>query len=154
MPTIELPDGLHEFRCTSYTTSIYEQAFRDDPYPKVTGDISADVFGKRRVGEDALGIVWSDDGETIEALVFDYESDNWQAEKRALWAMLRTQQMIDAKHGKDTKPVPYYTAWDEELCLEWEPDMREVAHLVTDELYRGLFRSGAAASEETSEEGE
>lgn len=153
MPTIELPDGLHDFRCTSYTTTIYEQAFRDDPYPKVTGDISADVFGKRRIGEDSIGIVWSDDGETIEALVMDFQTDNWQAEKRALWAMLRTQAMIDAKHGKDTRPVPSYPEWDKGL-MEWEPDMREVAHLVTDELYRGLFRSGAAASEETSEEGE
>lgn len=140
-----MPDGTHEFRCTARTTSIYEQAFYNDPSPLVTGDMSADVLGKRRIAEDSIGFVWNEDGTEVEAMVVDFTTDNWQAERRALWAMLRTQEELDLKHGREPYRVPHYLEWDRSL-VDWEPDLREVATLVIDELRRGLFRSGAAAS--------
>ena len=145
MATIELPDGKHDFRCTARTTSIYEQAFCSDPNPKITGDLSADVFGKHRFGVDDAKVVWSEDGQSVVAFNFDFTCDNWAAYKRALWAMLRTQQEIDTKHNREVYEVPGYMKWDKDL-VEWEPDMFELSHLVCDEVFRGLFRAGAAAS--------
>ena len=145
MPFIDFGSGEQEFRCTARTLVIYEQAFYNDKYPRVTGDMIADVFGKRVVGEDSLGLRFDDDG-NIEAIVVDYTTDNWQAELRALWAMLRTQAEIDKKNGVKRDPVPVFNTWSEQVS-DWEPDMREVSNMVYEEMNRGLFRAGAAASE-------
>ena len=72
--------------------------------------------------------------------------ENWNAEIRALWAMLRTQAEIDRKNGVEREPVLAFNPWMESIN-EWEPDMREVSSLVFEEMNRGLFRAGAAASE-------
>lgn len=145
MPSIDFGNGLIEFRCTARTLVIYEQAFYNDKFPRVTGDMIADVFGKRTVTEDSLGLKFDDNG-NIEAIVVDYTTDNWQAEIRALWAMLRTQWEIDKKHGVERDDVKIYSVWSEEIA-DWEPDMREVSGMVYEEMNRGLFRAGAAASE-------
>lgn len=144
MAFIDFGNGEQEFRCTARTLVIYEQEFYADKYPRVTGDLIADVFGKRRVGEDALGLEFDDDG-NITALTVDLTSDNWGAELRALWAMLKTQYEIDHKHGKDTPPVPSYREWSASIG-EWETDMKKVSKVIFEELNRGLFRAGAAAS--------
>jgi hypothetical protein len=99
---------------------------------------------------ESLGFKLGDDG-TISEIILDFTGDNWNAERRALWAMLKTQWEIDRKHGRDGKPVPSYREWDESL-LESDMDMRAVSNAVGEELNRGLFRSGAAASGQTSEE--
>ena len=136
--------GEQEFRCTARTLTIYEQAFYSDPYPRVTGDLIADVMGKQRMTEDSLGLEFDDEGNII-AITSDFTCDNWEAEWRALWAMLRTQDEIDAKHGVKRDRVKPYREWDADN-LECEPDMREVGSAVCQELTRGLFRAGAAAS--------
>lgn len=145
MPSIDFGNGPVEFRCTARTLVIYEQAFYNDKYPRVTGDMIADVFGKRTVTEDSLGLKFDDDG-NIEAIVVDYTTQNWQAELRALWAMLRTQEAIDKKNGVERSPVLAFIPWSESIS-EWEPDMREMSSVIYEEMNRGLFRAGAAASE-------
>lgn len=145
MPTIDFGSGEQEFRCTARTLVIYEQAFYNDKYERVTGDMIADVFGKRTFTEDDLGLKFDDKG-NLTAIIMNFESDNWQAELRALWAMLRTQWEIDTKNGVKRDPIKTFSVWSEEL-VDWEPDMREVSSLVFEEMNRGLFRAGAAASE-------
>lgn len=145
MPSIDFGNGPVEFCCTARTLVIYEQAFYNDKYERVTGDMIADVFGKRTIEEDSLGLKFDNDG-NIQAIIVDYTSDNWQAELRALWAMLRTQMEIDKKNGKERPVIKAYNLWTEDVS-EWEPDMREVSSLVFEEMNRGLFRAGAAASE-------
>ena len=145
MASIDFGSGECEFRCTARTLVIYEQAFYNDKYPRVTGDLIADVFGKRTITEDSLGLEF-DDGGNIKAITVDYTADNWEAELRALWAMLRTQAEIDKKNGVQREPVKAFVPWTESI-VDWEPDMREVSNLIFEELNRGLFRAGAAASE-------
>ena len=150
MATIDFGRGEQEFRCTARTLTVYEQAFYNDPYPRVTGDIIADVFGKQRITEEGTGLEWDDEGNLV-AIIADFTVDNWEAEWRALWAMLKTQEEIDNKHGVKRERVPSFAQWDKDN-LECEPNMREVGNAVCAELNRGLFRAGAAASGETSEE--
>ena len=145
MPKIDLGNGPVEFRCTARTLVIYEQAFYNDKFDKVTGDMIADVFGKHKFTEEDLGLEFDDDG-NIKAIIVDFTMTNWQAELRALWAMLRTQAEIDQKNGVERDPVYAFVPWMEAIN-EWEPDMREVSDLVHAEMNRGLFRAGAAASE-------
>ncbi len=144
MATIDFGLGEREIRCTYRTLSYYEQEFHSDPNPNVTGDLIADVMGKVRVGEDSLGMEFDDEG-NITALTIDYTQDDWNVQKRALWAMLRTQAEIDRLHEREHEDVPSFRKWDESL-IECEPDLREVSNAVCAELQRGLFRSGAAAS--------
>ena len=144
MATIDYGRGEQEFRCTARTLTIYEQAFYSDSYPRVTGDLIADVLGKQRVDERASGLEWDDDGNLV-AITVDFTADNWGAEWRALWAMLRTQEEIDQKHGVKRDPIKSFREWDRENA-ECEPDMRAVSNAVCEELNRGLFRAGAAAS--------
>ena len=144
MATIDYGRGEQEYRCTARTLIIYEQAFHSDPYPRVTGDIIADVFGKQRITENSMGLEYDDEGNIV-AITADFTADNWGAEWRALWAMLRTQEEIDAKHGVKRDKVPSFSQWDKDN-IECEPDMREVSNAVCAELNRGLFRAGAAAS--------
>lgn len=148
MPVIDINGTEHEFVCTAYTTTIYEQAFKDDPYEKVTGDIIADVMRVIRVS--SKDFIDHDENGNL-TVAFDYTRDNWQAEKRALWAMLKTAVEIQRVNGGKVGPFPSYAEWDRSL-VAWEPDMREVSLAVCNELQRGLFRARAAAPEETSEE--
>lgn len=145
MPSIDFGSGPVEFRCTARTLVIYEQAFYNDKYPKVTGDLIADVYGKRTYNEDSLGVEFDDDG-NIKAFTVDLTSDNWNAEIRALWAMVRTQAEIDRKNGVERESVPSFQSWSESVA-EWSPNLKAVSKAVFDELDRGLFRAGAAASE-------
>ena len=91
MAKIDYGMGEREFRCTYYTLSIYEQEFHGDPYEKVTGDLIKDVFGKVEVNENSLGATYDDEGNIV-SYVIDYTIDDWNVEKRALWAMLRTAE--------------------------------------------------------------
>ena len=144
MATIDFGMGEKEFRCTARTLTIYEQAFHSDPYEKVTGDLIADVLGKQRITEESMGLEFDKDGQIV-AITADFTTDNWGAEWRALWAMLKTQDEIDTKHQVEHERVPSYKQWDSDNA-EAEPDMRAVSEAVCNELYRGLFRAGAAAS--------
>ena len=142
LATIDINGIETEFICTSYTTTVYEQAFRADPYERVTGDIIADVMGRMRVsGNDIIGS--DEDGNLV--VTIDYTRDNWQAEKRALWAMIKTATEIRRINGEKVKPTPSYPEWDRSL-VAWEPDFREMSYAVCGELQRGLFRAGADAS--------
>lgn len=145
MPSIDFGNGPVEFRCTARTLVIYEQAFYNDKFDKVTGDMIADIFSKRTYTDDDLGLKFDDKGNIV-ALTVDMTMDNWNAEVRALWAMLRTQAEIDRKNGVEREPIHAFNVWIEDVA-EWEPNMRDVAQFVHDEMNRGLFRAGAAASE-------
>ena len=145
MPSMDFGSGPVEFRCTARTLVIYEQAFYNDKYEKVTGDMIADVFGRHKFTEEDLGLEFDDDG-NIKALIVDMTMENWNAEIRALWAMLRTQAEIDRKNGVKREPLLAFNPWTDSIS-EWEPDMREVSDIVHAEMNRGLFRAGAAASE-------
>ena len=149
LASIEILGQQREFRCTSRTLTIYEQEFHSDANPRVTGDMIADVLQKQRITTESLGFHLDENGK-IDELIFDYTGDNWNAVKRAFWSMLKTQSEIDAAHGRGGERIPSYTEWDRSM-LEWEPDMHEVSSLVAEELNRGLFRAGAAASGKTSE---
>ena len=143
MATFDYGNGEQEFRCTSYTTTVYEQEFRDDPNPKITGDLIADVMGVVKFSSrDAIEI--EDDGTVT--LNIDYTGDNWNAEKRAFWAMLRTEAIVRQDAGERYPNVPSYAEWDRSVA-SCEPDMNEFRTAVCNELQRGLFRAGAAASE-------
>jgi len=144
LATIDYGMGEQNFRCTARTLLIYEQEFHSDPYERVTGDLIADVFGKHVVTEDSLGLSFDAEG-NIDAIVIDYTSDNWGAELRALWAMLKTQGEIDAKHGENKEPVPSFKEWSRQI-LECEIDIKQLSNAIVEELDRGLFRAGAAAS--------
>lgn len=147
MATIDYGMGEREFRCTYRTLTIYEHEFRDkDGNP---ADLVADVMKKVRMSAEDTGIEVGEDG-SIQAVIFDYTNDDWNAQKRALWAMLKTAESIANRHGRDIEPVPSYKDWDESL-LECEPDLREISFAVCNEIQRGLFRAGAAASGKTSE---
>ena len=118
MPSIDFGNGHVEFRCTARTLVIYEQAFYNDSYPKVTGDMIADIFSKRTYTDESLGLKFDDDGNIV-ALTVDMTMDNWNAEVRALWAMLRTQAEIDRKNGVEREQIPAFSIWLEENC-DWE----------------------------------
>jgi len=134
--------GEREIRCTYRTLSIYEQEFRDEEgNPR---DLIADVMGKVKISTDNTGFELDDDG-NVKAIVIDYTSDDWNAQKRALWAMLKTAEAIAKRHGENVERIPSFKEWDESL-LECEPDLREISLAVGNELQRGLFRAGAAAS--------
>lgn len=134
MPLIDYEnDGTeHEYEATTYTLVVYEQEFKSD--------LIKDVFGRIDVRNAAMN--FDDDGNMI---AMDYTIDNWNAELRAFWAMLKTSSEIARAEGRMVKPVPPFVQW----CLKTRSiDMGQVSKAVFDECQRGLFRSGAAASEE------
>jgi hypothetical protein len=65
--------------------------------------------------------------------------------------MLRTESEIAKQDGRQTVAVPAYRTWEREL-LSCEPDMQAMADAVQNELMRGLFRAGAAASGKNQQE--
>lgn len=151
MATIDYGLGEQEFRCTAGTLVIYEQQFHSDPYERVTGDLIADVMGKVIVSSsDMLSV--TEDGAFV-TVVEDYTRFDWNATLRALWAMLRTSYEISLSKGLPHASIPMWDEWSASIA-ECEPDMQQVRHDVAQELQRGLFRAGAAASGKTSEEEE
>jgi len=145
MAIIDYGDGEREFRCTAITCMIYEQEFVGDPNDRVTGDLIADTIGKVTLSSnDVLHV--TDEGAYV-TTVLDYTQVNWNAIFRALWAMLKTAQ----ENGGGGTPIPGFKTWQSKL-MSYEPDMKELSYAVQEELMRGLFRSGAAASGKTSEE--
>lgn len=144
LAVIDYGDGEREFVCTALTCMIYEQEFVSDKNDRITGDLIADTIGKITLSSnDVLHV--TDDGAYVTTVV-DYTQVNWNAIFRALWAMLKTAQ----ENGADGTPIPGFKTWQSKL-MSFEPDMKELASEVQRELMRGLFRSGAAASGETSE---
>lgn len=145
MPTMDIAGHETEYVCTAYTTVVYEQAFREDKYEKVTGDLIADVMRTLKVGADDI-ISADEDGNVT--ITYSYDKDNWQAYLRALWAMVRTAAEIHRVNGQGSITVPGYAEWVRSL-VAWEPDMRQVSLDVCNELQRGLFRAGADDPQET-----
>lgn len=137
MPFIDYEnDGTeHEYEATTYTLMLYEQEFKRD--------LIKDVFGRIDIRNAAKN--FDEDGNMV---AMDYTIDNWMAELRAFWAMLRTSYEIARSEGRVAAQVPPFVQW----CLKTRSiDMGQVSQAVWDECQRGLFRSGAAASEETGE---
>lgn len=137
MPYIDYEnDGTeHEYEATTYTLMLYEQEFKRD--------LIKDVFGRIDIRNTAKN--FDEDGNIV---AMDYTIDNWMAELRAFWAMLRTSYEIARSEGRVAAQVPPFVQW----CLKTRSiDMGQVSQAVWDECQRGLFRSGAAASEETGE---
>lgn len=125
----------HEYEATTYTLMVYEQEFKKD--------LIKDVFG--RIDTRQAQGNFDEDGNLV---AWDYTIENWNAELRAFWAMLRTSSEIARADGRRYETVPSFVQW----CLKTRSiDMGQVSQAVFNECQRGLFRSGAAASEETGE---
>lgn len=137
MPFIDYEaDGTeHEYEATTYTLMVYEQEFKKD--------LIKDVFG--RIDTRQARSNFDEEGNLV---AWDYTIENWNAELRAFWAMLRTSSEIARADGRRYETVPPFVQW----CLRTRSiDMGQVSQAVFNECQRGLFRSGAAASEETGE---
>lgn len=133
MPTIDYENNgvEREYEATTYTLMIYEHEFNKD--------LIKDVFGRIDIRSAASN--FDDSGNMV---VMDYTIDNWNAELRAFWAMLKTSEAICKRDNRPCLPVPPFTQW----CLNTRSiDMSEISKAVFDECQRGLFRSGAAVSD-------
>lgn len=138
MPTIDYENNgvEHEYEATTYTLVIYEQEFKSD--------LIKDIFGRIDVRTAAQN--FDENGNLV---AMDYTIDNWNAELRAFWAMLKTSEAIARSEGRYTATVPRFVEW----CLKTRSiDMGQISQTVYDECNRGLFRAGAADSEETDEQ--
>lgn len=134
MPKIDYQhDGTeHEYEATTYTLVVYEQEFKKD--------LIKDVFGRIDINQAVRNL--DEDGNVI---AMDYTMDNWVAYPRAFWAMLKTSEAICKREGRKCEVVPSFIQW----CLDTRDiDMGEISQAVFDECQRGLFRAGAADSEE------
>ena len=134
MPTIDYENNgtEHEYEATTYTLVIYEQEFKSD--------LIKDVFGRIDVRSAARN--FDEDGNMV---AMDYTIDNWMAELRAFWAMLKTSSEIARSEGRKYTAIPSFIQW----CIKTRSiDMGQISQAVFDECQRGLFRSGAADSEE------
>jgi len=151
LATIDYGMGEREMRCTAWTFVLYEQEFHADELDNITGDLIADVMGKVVVTTNDMFTVTEDGG--FATVVEDYTRIDWNATLRALWAMLRTAEDIAVTKGVALPRVGSYDEWTRSM-VECEPDMQLVRHDVAQELQRGLFRAGAAASGKTSEQEE
>lgn len=142
MPTIDYENNgvEREYEATTYTLMVYEQEFCNSSNENVTGDLIKDVFGRIDIRQAARNI--DDNGNTV---AFDFTIDNWSAELRAFWAMLKTSEAICKRDNRPCLPVPSFVQW----CLSTRSiDMGQVSQCVWDECQRGLFRSRAAISKE------
>lgn len=123
----------HEYEATTYTLMVYEQEFKSD--------LIKDVFGRI----DTRRAIENFDEDGIE-VVADYTIDNWNSYPKAFWAMLKTSEAIARSENRFAEPVPSFIQW----CIAYRnPDVAELSRIVIDECNRGLFRAGAADSEET-----
>lgn len=125
---IEIGDyGEVEAVATAYTLVVYEQEFGGR-------DLIADVFG-RHEGKD--------DGSKV---VVDFTSDNWLAELRAVWAMVRTAYDLAYDRG-DAAPNDKPKQFREWVKGVGKLDMRRLSVALVTECMDGFFHTGAAASE-------
>lgn len=133
MPTIDYcHDGTkHEYEATTYTLMVYEQEFKRD--------MIKDVFGRIDISGAAQNI-----DEEGNVRYIDYTIDNWTAYPRALWAMLRTSEAIARSEGRKVESVPQFSIW---VVTARDINLSELSEAVIDECNRGLFHTGAAASE-------
>ena len=123
--------GEREIVATAYTLLIYEQEFKRD--------MIKDVFGRIDLRKAALN--YDKDGNPV---VMDYTMDDWNAELRALWALLRTAQELATRKGEKRDAVPSFQKW---VMDTGAIDMQLVSNAVVEECQRGFFRAGAAASD-------
>jgi len=126
---VSIGDEVVEIMATLYTLEVYEQEFGSD--------LIKDVFGKHQVEKE---------DETV--LTIDYTQENWNEERRALWAMVKTASDLKDSKG-DLAPndrVPGYKQWVKSNMAS-QVNLREIANAVFEEAVRGFFRTGAAASE-------
>ena len=133
MPTIDYEhNGVErEYEATTYTLVLYEQEFKSD--------LIKDVFGRIDIRNAAKN--FDEDGNMI---AIDYTMDNWMANIKAFWAMLKTSEAIARRENRVSTQVPSFVEW----CLSTRGiDMSEISQTVFDECQRGLFHAGAAASE-------
>lgn len=120
-----------EYEATTYTLVVYEQEFKSD--------LIKDIFGRIDVRNAAKN--FDENGNLV---AMDYTIDNWNAELRAFWAMLKTSEAIAKADGRPAEMVPPFIQW----CLKTRSiDMGQISQTVFDECQRGLFRAGAADSE-------
>lgn len=159
-------EGLGEVEviASPYTLKIYEQAFHSSLIADVFGRVDLEAgrgdksfvtaaFVKQRLlrampepkggGEKKLP-------KATEALidkafpvkvttVFDYTREHWDADLRALWAMLRTaEKKAELKGGVPMNPTPAYDAW---LMGIDAINMNQVADVVGRECSDKLFRA-------------
>ena len=138
MPRIDYENNgtEHEYEATTYTLVAYEQEFN--------GDLIKDVFGRIDVRNAARN--FDENGNLV---AMDYTIDNWNAELRAFWAMLKTSYEIARAEGRKAEVVPPFVQW----CIRTRSiDMGQVSQAVFDECQRGLFRSGASEGEGEAED--
>lgn len=121
-----------EYEATTYTLVIYEQEFKKDLIKDVFGRIDLSA-ASRNVDSEGNIIAW------------DYTIDNWNAELRAFWAMLKTSEAIARREKRPILAVPPFAEWS---LTTRSINMGEISQLVFDECQRGLFRAGAADSDE------
>lgn len=120
-----------EYEATTYTLVVYEQEFKSD--------LIKDVFG--RIDLRNSQTILDEDGNLV---VVDYTSDNWIGYLKAFWAMLKTSEAICRRENRPCLAVPSFNQWSLETR---SIDMVELSHVVIAELNRGLFRAGAADSD-------
>ncbi len=146
-------DGTKEypFMCTLGTASIYEQEFGTDLIADVYGKIdtattTAEVIsaefvverlvaanGGKELPKTTMKLI--DEGfPAVASTVIDYTVDNWSAYIRALWAMLKTADIVNG-----TNNIPSFKVWQFQVTAI---DMHELSHIVIDSCQKGLFRSG------------
>lgn len=126
-----------EIVASAHTLMVYEQQFKSG--------LIEDVFGRISLAGHENDI--DSNGNIV---VADYTVDNWTAYMKALWAMLRAGADLARVEQREYEPVPSFDEWS---LSATNLDMAEVSRVVVTECQRGLFRAGAAASEEeTSEE--
>lgn len=132
MPFIDYAyDGTeHEYEATTYTLMVYEQEFKSD--------MIKDVFGHVSIDDRAIEV---DDEANVTSV--DYTVNNWSSYPKALWAMLKTSEAIARADGYRHESVPSYGEWSCKL----KTNLYDVVSAVISECNRGLFYTGAAASE-------
>lgn len=130
MPKIDYDNsGIErEYEATTYTLLIYEHAFK--------GDLIKEVFG--RIDLRHYDTLTDDEGNIV---IADYTAENWLAELRAFWAMLKTSEEICKREKRTCLPVPSFEEW---CIVTRNPDLQEISRATITELNRGLFRAGAA----------
>lgn len=141
MPKIDyLHDGTeHEYEASMWTLVLYEQEFKRD--------LIKDVYGRIDLRNASKN--FDEDGNMV---AMDYTVDNWIGELRAFWAMLRTSSDIAKDEGRAADEVPSFDRWSRQVSrathgVDGGINMGEISQAVFNECNRGLFHTGAAASE-------
>lgn len=124
--------GAKTITATAYTLVIYEQEFKRD--------MIKDVFGRIDLRRAAMN--YDRNGNVI---VQDFTMDDWNAELRALWALLKTESELARMRGESVTPIPSFTNW---VMSIGRVDMQAVSAAVVEECQRGFFRTDAAPTKE------